>query len=137
MKKWKLVTGLALVFILGLLVGSFGAGLYMKHHFIHPRKNPSEMRAFLLKRFSQKLDLTEEQKNEFKAIIDQVGERLDEHFRKTHSEIGEIVEPGFSQMKKVLSPDQQEEFDELIERFEKHRKERPKHGPPGHPPRHR
>ena len=130
MKKWKLVTGLALVFIFGLLVGSFGAGLYMKHHFIHPRKNPPEMRAFLLKRFSQKLDLTEEQKNEFKAIIDQVGERLEEHFRKTHSEIGEIVEPGFSQMKKVLSPDQQKKFDEVMEKFKRHRDSKNKFGPP-------
>ena len=130
MKKWKLVTGLALVFILGLLVGSFGAGLYMKHHFIHPRKNPSEMRAFLLKRFSQKLDLTEEQKNEFKAIIDQMGERLDEHFRKTHSEIGEIVEPGFSQMKKMLSPDQQKKFGEVIEKFKRHKDSKNRFGPP-------
>ena len=130
MKKWKLVTGLTLVFILGLLVGSFGAGLYMKHHFIHPRKNPSEMRAFLLKRFSQKLDLTEEQKNEFKAIIDQVGERLEKHFRKTHSEIGEIVEPGFSQMKKVLSPDQQKKFGEVIEKFKRHKDSKNRFGPP-------
>ncbi len=130
MKKWKLVAGLALVFILGLLVGSFGAGLYMKHHFIHPRKNPSEMRAFLLKRFSQKLDLTEEQKNEFKAIIDQVGERLEEHFRKTHSEIGKIIEPGFSQMKKILSPDQQKKFDEVIEKFKRHRDSKNRFGPP-------
>jgi len=130
MKKWKLVTGLTLVFILGLLVGSFGAGLYMKHHFIHPRKNPSEMRAFLLKRFSQKLDLTEEQKNEFKAIIDQMGERLDEHFRKTHSEIGEIVEPGFSQVKKMLSPDQQKKFGEVIEKFKRHKDSKNRFGPP-------
>jgi Spy/CpxP family protein refolding chaperone len=137
MKKWKLVVGVASVFILGLLVGSMGAGLYMKHHFSRPKGDPSEMRAFLLKRFSQKLDLTEGQRNEFKAIIDQVGERLEEHFRKTHSEIGEIVEPGFSQMRKLLSPDQQEKFDELIERLERHRKKRPKFGLPGPPPRRR
>ena len=137
MKKWKLVTGLALVFIFGLLVGSFGTGVYIKHHFSPPKKDHSAMRAFLLKRFSQKLDLTEEQKNKFKAILDQVGERLEEHFRKTHSAIGEIIEPGFSQMKKMLSSDQQKKFDEVIEKFEKHRKKRPKHGPPRHPPRDR
>jgi len=130
MKKWKIVISVTLVFVLGVLVGSMGAGLYMKHHFPHPKGDPSEMRAFLLKRFSQKLDLTEAQRDEFKAIIAQVGERLEEHFRKTHSEIGEIVEPGFSQMRKLLSPDQQEKFDELIERFERHRKDRPKFGPP-------
>jgi Spy/CpxP family protein refolding chaperone len=134
MRKWKLVISVALVFILGVLVGSMGTGLYMKHRF-HPKKDPSEMRAFILERFSDKLDLTEVQRNKFKVIIDQVGERLEEHFRKTHSEIGEIVEPGFSQMREFLSPEQQEKFDELIKRLERHRKARPFHGPPGPPPR--
>lgn len=129
MKKWKLVTGLALVFVFGFLVGSFGTGAYIKHRFGPPKRDPSAMRAFLLNKFSQKLDLTEKQKNEFKTIIDQVGERLEEHFRKTHSEIGEIVEPGFSQMKKVLNPDQQKKFDEMIEKFKRHRKSRRKFGP--------
>ena len=130
MKKWKLVIGLALVFAFGLLVGSFGTGLYFKHHFIHPKRDPSAMRAFLLKKFSQKLDLTEVQKNEFKRLIDQVGDKLEDHFRKSHSEIGKIIDQGSSQMRKVLSPDQQKKFDELIEKFEKHRKGRPKVGPP-------
>lgn len=131
MKKWKLVIGVALVFVLGLLVGSMGTGLYMKHRFPPHEKDPSEMRAFILERFSQKLDLTEEQRGKFKVIIDQVGERLDEHFRKTHSEIGKIVEPGFSQMREILSREQQEKFDELIESLER---QRLKYGPPGPPP---
>ncbi len=137
MKKWKLVAGVASVFILGLLVGSMGAGLYMKHHFPRPKGDPSEMRAFLLKRFSHELDLSEEQRKEFELIIDQVGERLEEHFRKTHSEVADIIEPGFSQMREVLSPDQQKKFDELVERLERHRKKRPKFGVPGPPPRRR
>jgi Spy/CpxP family protein refolding chaperone len=137
MKKWKLVVGVASVFILGLLVGSMGAGLYMKHHFPRPKGDPAEVRTFLLNRFSHKLDLSEEQRNEFKVIIDQVGGRLEEHFRRTHSEVGNIIEPGFSQMRAVLSPDQQEKFDELIERLERHRKNRPKFGVPGPPPRRR
>jgi len=133
MKKWKLVIGLALVFAFGLLVGSFGTGVYFKHHFIHPRKNPSAMRAFLLKKFSQKLDLTEVQKNAFKRLIDQMGDKLEDHFRKSHSEIGNIIDQGSSQMKKMLSHAQQKKFDELIERFEKHRNSRPRFGPPNPP----
>ena len=134
MKKWKLVIGLALVFAFGLLVGSFGTGAYFKHRFTPPKRNHSAMRAFLLKKFSQKLNLTNEQKNEFKLIIDQVGEKLDEHFRKSHSEIGKIVEPGFSQMKNLLTSDQKKKFDEMIEKFKRHRKSRHKFGPHG-PPR--
>ena len=134
MKKWKLVTGLALVFAFGLLVGSFGTGVYIKHRFVPPKRDPSAVRAFLLKKFSQKLNLTEEQKNEFKRLIDQAGDKLDDHFRKSHSEIAEIVEPGLSQMREILSPDQQKKFDELIERFKRHRKSRHKFGPHA-PPR--
>jgi hypothetical protein len=133
MKKWKLVTGLALVFAFGLLVGSFGTGVYIKHRFVPPKRDPSAVRAFLLKKFSQKLDLTGEQENEFKRLIDQAGDKLDDHFRKSHSEIAEIVEPGLSQMREVLSPDQQKKFDEMIEKFKRHRKSRHKfgnHGPP-------
>jgi len=130
MKKWKLVTGLALVFAFGLLVGSFGTGVYIKHRFASPKRDPSAMRAFLLKKFSQKLDLTEEQKNEFKKLIDQAGDKLEDHFRKSHSEIAKIVEPGFSQMREVLSPDQQKKFDEMIEKFKRHRASKSRFGPP-------
>ena len=140
MKNWKLIIGVALVLVLGLLVGSIGTGLYMKHRFPPPMKDPSEMRAFLLEKFSQKLNLTEEQRKKYKWIIDQVGEKLEEHFRKTHSEIGAIIEPGFSQMREILNPDQKERFDALIERLERHRKggsERGRLPPPGPPPRSR
>jgi len=130
MRKWKLLVGVVLVFVLGVLVGSLGTGLYFKHHFVPYKRDPSAVRAFLLKRFSQELDLTENQKNEFKRLIDQVGDKLEDHFRKTHSEIGKIIDQGSSQMRKTLSPDQQKKFDELIEKFERHRKARTKFGPP-------
>jgi hypothetical protein len=69
----------------GLSVGSMVTRLYMEYRFSPPKKGPSEMRAFIPERFSHKLDLTEEQTKKFKAKIDQVGEKLDEHFLKTHS----------------------------------------------------
>lgn len=135
MKKWKLLTGLALVFAFGLLVGSFGTGAYIKHRFGPPKRDPSAMRAFLLKKFSQKLDLTDKQRNEFKRLIDQVGDTLENHFRKTHSEIGNIIDQGSSQMRKILSPEQQKRFDEMLEKFKRHRESRHKFGPHGPPKR--
>jgi len=134
MKKWKLVIGLTLVFVFGLLVGSLGTGAYIKHRFDPPKRDHSAMRTFLLKKFSQKLSLTEDQKTEFKRLIDQVGDKLENHFRKSHSEIGNIIDQGSSQMRKALSPDQQKKFDEMLEKFKQHRKSRHKFGPHG-PPR--
>jgi hypothetical protein len=133
MKKWKLVTGVVIVFAVGILVGSLGAGFYHKYRFDHIRKNPSEKKAFILKKLSKKLNLTEIQKNEFKNIIDQIEDRKQEHFRKSHSEFLKIMDHELSLMKQVLNPDQQKKLDEFVEKFRKHIKSRGLIGPPPPP----
>lgn len=135
MKKWKLVISVALVFVFGVLVGSLGTELYHKHLFARHKGDPSAKKAFILKRFSQDLDLMEDQKNEFKSIIDQLEDKREEHFRKSRSEFDKIMAGGFSQMKKLLESDQKNKLDMLIEKFERHRKDKPKFGPPRHPTR--
>jgi Spy/CpxP family protein refolding chaperone len=135
MKRWKLLAGVAFVFVLGIMVGSLGTKLYFEHRFSRPRGGPPAMRAFLLKKFSQELDLTEEQKSEFKKSIDLLDVKLREHFRKSHSEIGGIISQGQSQMRGVLTTNQQEKFDKLIERFERRRKTEGQFGPRRRPPR--
>jgi Spy/CpxP family protein refolding chaperone len=130
MKKWKPVTGVALVFVLGVVAGSLGTAFYHKYLFTRHKGDPSARKAFILKRFSQDLDLTEDQKNEFKSIIDQLEDKREEHFRKSRSELDKVMDQGFSQMKRVLSAKQQKKFDALKEKFEKRRKARAKFGPP-------
>jgi len=135
MKTWKLVTGVALVFVLGAVAGSLGTGLYHKHVFSRHKADPSARKAFILERFSRDLDLTEDQKKEFKSIIDRLEDRRVALFRQSHLEFVKMMDQGFVQMKKVLNPDQKKRLDELIDKFERHRKERPKYGPPGLPPK--
>jgi len=130
MKKWKLFTGVALVFVLGVVAGSLGTGFYHKYLFARHKGDPSARKAFILKRFCQKLDLTENQKNEFKGIIDQLEGKREQYFRKSRLELGKIMDQGFSQMREVLSPKQQKKFDELKKRHERHRKPRTGFGPP-------
>ena len=136
MKKWKLVTGVVLVFVLGVVAGSLGTGFYHKYLFARHKGDPSARKAFILKKFSQDLDLKEDQKDEFKSIIDQLEDKREKFFRHSHAEFVKMMDQGFLQMKKVLNPDQQKKFDELIEKLRRHRKSRGKFGPPG-PPRHR
>lgn len=135
MKKWKLVTGVVLVFVLGVVAGSLGTGFYHKYLFARHKKDPSARKAFILKKFSQDLDLTEDQKNEFKSIIDQLEDKREELFQHGHSEFVKMMNQGLLQMKKVLNPDQKKRLDELIEEFERHRKEGTKFGPPRLPRR--
>ena len=125
------------MFVLGVVIGSLGTGFYHKYLFARHKEDPSARKAFILKRFSQDLDLTKDQKNEFKSIIDQLEDKREELFQHSHSEFVKLMDQGFLQMKKVLNLDQKKRLDELIEEFERHRKEGPKFGSPGPPPRHR
>ncbi|HUU41014.1 MAG TPA: hypothetical protein VMW42_08745 [Desulfatiglandales bacterium] len=129
MKKWKLVTGVVIVFVFGILAGSLGAGFYHKYRFDHIRKDHSAKKALILKKLSGKLDLTESQRDAFKNIIDQIEDRKEEHFRKSRSEFVKIMDQGLSQMKQVLDPDQQKKLDEFMERFRKRIKSRGLIGP--------
>lgn len=122
MKKWKLVAGVLLVFVFGVLIGSLGTGFYHQYLFGRFRKDPAERKAFVLKKFSERLDLTENQQMVFKTIIDQVDQQRRAQILKNRSEFKRIRDESYMQMKKVLNPDQQNAFDELIKEIRKRRK---------------
>jgi hypothetical protein len=134
MNKGKLIAGVALVFIVGMLVGSVGTRLYYRHHY-HPFEHDRGNRtAFIMKRLSNDLNLTDAQKVAIQKIVEQTQEKMREHFLQRRSEIEGIIDDSFVQMKKELNDNQKKKLDELKERFEKHRLARegafPKPPPP-------
>jgi hypothetical protein len=124
MNTWKLVSGVALVFIVGALVGSIGTRFYLKHQYPPPMLDPASRTAFIMKRLSKELSLTENQKITVEKIVTQTGEKLREHFLQTQPETKTIIDDGFSQIKKELDDDQKKKLDALRETFEKHRRTR-------------
>ncbi len=124
MKRWKLVSGLLLVFVLGILAGSFGTRIYLKDRFEHLRKDPKARQAFIMGKLSKELELTQDQKTKIKKIVEQVGEKRREFFLKKRPEIKRIMDEGFLQIKKELNNDQQKKLDTLRKEFEKRRKAR-------------
>lgn len=124
MKRWKLVSGLLLVFVLGVLAGAFGTRIYLKDRFAHFRKDPKARQAFIMRKLSKELELTPDQKIKVEKIVEQVGEKRREFFLKNRPEIKRIMDEGFAQIKKELNNDQQKKLDELREEFEKRRKAR-------------
>lgn len=124
MKRWKLVSGLLLVFVLGILAGSFGTRVYLKDRFAHLRKDPKARQAFIMRKLSKELELTQDQKITVEKIVAQVGEKRREFFLKNRPEIKRIMDEGFLQIKKELNNDQQKKLDELREEYEKRRKAR-------------
>ena len=124
MKRWKLVLGLLLVFVLGILAGAFGTRIYLKDRFAHFRKDPKARQAFIMRKLSKELELTPEQKIKVEKIVAQVGEKRREFFLKNRPEIKKIMDEGFAQIRKELNNDQQKKLDVLREEFEKRRKAR-------------
>ena len=124
MKKWKLVTGVALVFILGVLAGSLGTQLYQRQWSERFWKDPAARRAVFLQRLTRKLDLTEAQQKEFKAIVEEVDRKLVTLRNVTHTEIKRIIDESFAQMKEKLDPEQQKKLEEFRTRHEARMKER-------------
>jgi hypothetical protein len=134
MNKGKLIAGVALVFIVGILVGSLGTQFYFRHHY-HPfERDRAKRTAFIMKRLSNDLQLTDAQQVAIQRIVEQTQEKIHEHFLQRRSEIEGIMNDGFLQMKKELNDDQKKKLDGLRERFEKRRQARegafPKPPPP-------
>lgn len=124
MKRWKLVSGLLLVFVLGILAGSFGTRVYLKDRFEHLRKDPKARQDFIMRKLSKELELTQDQKTKIEKIVEQVGAKRREFFLKNRPEIKRIMDEGFLQIKKELNNDQQKKLDALRKEFEKRRKAR-------------
>ena len=124
MNTGKLIAGVALVFIVGILVGSVGTRFYLKHQYRPFMSERGNRTAFIMKRLSKDLNLTENQKIAIEKIVDQTEEKLHEHFLQRRPEVESIIDDGFSQMKKELNDDQKKKLDALREKFEKHRQAR-------------
>ncbi len=124
MKRWKLVSGLLLVFVLGILAGAFGTRIYLKDRFAHLRKDPKARQAFIMGKLSKELELTPDQKIKVEKIVEQMGAKRREFFLKNRPEIKKIMDEGFLQIKKELNNDQQKKLDVLRAEFEKRRKAR-------------
>ena len=119
MKKLKLVTGIALLFILGVLVGSLATKFYLERQY--PRlRDPNARKAFFIERLSKELALTQDQKVKIEEIIEQIEAKRREYSLQRQAEIDKLID----QMKRDLNDDQQKKLDAMRERFKKRRKAR-------------
>jgi hypothetical protein len=122
--KWKLITGVLLVFVLGILAGSLGTEFYLKHRLAPFIKEPRARPAFIMKRLSRELNLSPDQKSKIQAIVEQMMEKRREYYLKNRPEIQKIMDEGFSQIREELNQAQKEKLDALREKYQRRRGER-------------
>jgi hypothetical protein len=122
--RWKLISGLLLVFVLGILAGSVGTGFYLKHRLAPLIKDPRARKAFIMKKLSKELNLTSDQKSKIEPIVEQMLEKRREYYLKNRPEVKTIFDQGFAQISEELNEDQRQKLDGLREKFRRRRGER-------------
>lgn len=126
MKRWKVILGIALIFIAGFLTGWLGSRYYGNTRPPFHRQSTQERTRSVMKRLDDKLDLTDAQWARMEVIVqrtqEEAGKSFKEHRRMLHS----LMERDMEEFKKILNPDQQQKLEELHRKFEERRKKRDK-----------
>jgi hypothetical protein len=136
MTKWKIWVGLLVLFVSGLLIGSVATRMYVRHQVkgIFARERPA-IRNLFLGRLTGELDLTSEQRQAIEQIANRAAEKFYDLHKKHRGEVEAVLDRSAREMKKHLSPAQQEQFDAFRKKMkERHKRWRGRrHGPDHHP----
>jgi len=120
MKTWRLITGVALVLLLGILIGSAGTQLYLRHKY-HLSLDRMSRTTHVMKTLSRELDLSQDQKAAVEKILQRMAEKLHAHYLEGRPEAERIVEESFSEIRQQLTDEQKKQFDSLQERYRRRR----------------
>lgn len=137
MNRFKLTAGVVLIFVTGLLAGSFGTGLYVKHRIEgYKREGPPAITLLITKRISRELDLTKPQRKKIKEITERTQQRIASFRRNHYPELEQIINDSFRQIREVLRPEQRARLDRIHNRMKRrwHRRWDDQHPQPP-PPR--
>jgi Spy/CpxP family protein refolding chaperone len=121
MKKWKTWLVIAAVFISGVLIGSAGTGLYMKHRIggILHGDSPT-MRKVIMQKLTAELNLTGDQQDEIDEIVEETQLQLQQLRAQYRPQMEAIINNGITTMKTRLSAEQQQKLDALYAKVKKH-----------------
>ncbi len=89
----------------------------------------------LMQRFTHELDLTPEQEQQIKRILDESRESIQKLRHETHAMLENQTRGVREKIRELLTPDQQKKYDQISEHFEHRMKSKPWPPRPGGPPR--
>ncbi len=135
MNKFKLLIGILLVFVLGVLAGSFGMGMFIQHRFEKfvfdgPMPGPPHhppMMHFIMRKLDRELELSNDQRHKIEEMMNQTFEKVHSIMSEQHPEMEELAQANLERIKEILNPEQKEKmeslklFEKMKERFQRKR----------------
>jgi hypothetical protein len=119
MNKLKLWTGISLILLIGMLIGSVGTKMYTRHKIARFIDAPDPPGARILRRLSDKLDLSPPQKEKFEKILDRSLTDWTEFREKYQPEFQNLFDETIAQIKNLLSDEQKQKLDDMYDRLKK------------------
>lgn len=117
--KWKLWSGVIMVFIIGVIVGGLSTTVLMRSHLMHVmRKGPPRVHERIEERLTKDLALTPEQRAQAERIAGESGARFEEFERRSRAEGKVLATQMAAQIREILTPEQQVKFDAGTRKFE-------------------
>jgi len=118
MKKWKLWTGIILLFLAGVCIGVIGTGLYVRHLVESVlQEGPPAVGRLVTGKLSRELDLSDSQQVAVGKAVGETQRRLHELRHRHWPETDRILTDGIEQIKPDLTPEQQKKLDALYDRL--------------------
>jgi len=118
--KIKLVAGIVALFVLGISIGVLGNRISTEREFRKLAQfDPEKRKAYILQKYTKELHLTETQQAGIGKIIDEKIDEIAQYTQRYKEEIDTIRQRHDERIKALLSPEQQQLFDEMKQRMRK------------------
>ena len=128
--KIKLLLGLSLVFLMGVIAGSYGTKMYLdqKKSQFSKGDHLTKRKEAWMEKLKSELSLSQQQEGEIQKILDKTFGEMRALREQHRPETEKIVEDGIALMKEKLDDGQKVKLDEMHKRFVEKRQQRHQQG---------
>lgn len=117
MNKFKLISGVLLIFLTGVAAGHVGTFFYFQT--VAFKQGPPALHHLIKNKISRHLKLTQQQQIKFDEIIAQAEKSFETFRQKHHPELEQNLDECFQKINEILTPEQQKKFKQIQNRFKR------------------
>jgi uncharacterized protein YneF (UPF0154 family) len=116
MKKWKVIVGIALVFLLGVATGALVTHrAYQRGIKSFTEGGPTGVRSMMVKMMTRRLDLTPAQQVEVDTVVREAQREFQVIRQEVQPRAEEILDRATERIRKQLDVKQREKFERIVE----------------------
>jgi Spy/CpxP family protein refolding chaperone len=117
--KIKVIIGILVVFLFGAIIGALSTGIFIGHQIRRFGTDEHVLSKFFMHRLTRELKLTDAQKPEVAKIVEQTDKEIRDLVQKSLVDFAAIMQRRNTELKTVLTPEQQQKLDALTEQMHK------------------